>query len=363
MAKIDSIYIHIPFCKSICSYCDFCKVLYKKEWVDLYLQKLKEEIIDRYMGNDIKTIYIGGGTPSALSLNEIEYLLQLTNLFKKDKLVEFTFECNIEDINEDLLLILKKYRVNRLSIGIQSFNNDNLKILKRTSNYQDVIKKVKLMRHLNFNNINLDLMYALPNEPLNILKKDLKLLLNLKPEHISCYSLILEDHTYLKYQKIEIISEDLDLKMYEYIRHKLKRNGYHHYEISNFAKKGYESIHNLTYWKNNEYYGFGCGASGYIDSIRYENTKNLSSYLKGNYNGKEELLSEKSTREYELMLGLRKTDGISLQEFYNKYHINMQDVFPIKPLIKNKDLIYKNGNIMINHKKLYIMNEILLKLI
>ena len=363
MVKRDSVYIHIPFCKSICSYCDFCKVLYKKEWVLLYLKRLEEEIKDRYLGNEIKTIYIGGGTPSTLSLDEIDYLLKTTTLFNIDNLKEFTFECNIEDITKDLLLILKKYCVNRLSIGIESFNTNKLKIMHRTNNYNDVLNKINLIRELGFENINLDLMYALPNETLKDLKKDLKLILSLKPEHISTYSLILEDNTYLKYKNINPIDEELDLEMYNYICRKLKRAGYNHYEVSNFSKLGFKSVHNLTYWNNYEYYGFGCGASGYIDGVRYDNTRNLSKYLNGIINSKEEILSKQSIMEYELMLGLRKTNGINLKDFYDKYHVNIQNVFPIKPLLKNKELILKKGNIMINPKKMYVMNEILLKLI
>ena len=363
MQSVTSIYIHIPFCKSICSYCDFCKVLYNEEWVKLYLQKLKEEIKDRYMGENIKTIYIGGGTPSCLSYVYLDYLLKLTDLFKKDSLIEFTFECNIEDINEELLDLLKKYHVNRLSIGIESFDKNNLEFMKRTNDYKDVYNKIKLIRNKGFNNINLDLIYALPNETLNVLKKDINKILKLKPEHISTYSLIIEDNTYLSYKKINSINEDLDLQMYEYICKKLKHHKYNHYEISNFCLDGRESIHNLCYWNNEEYYGFGCGASGYIDGIRYDNTKNLSEYLKGIINSKNEIIDVNTKREYELMLGLRKINGINLKAFYDKYHVNMQDIFPIKPLLKNGDLIYKNGNIMINPKKIYLMNEILLKLI
>ena len=159
-----SVYIHIPFCKNICTYCDFCKVLYNKDWAVNYLKALKSEIEDRYMGEDVKTIYIGGGTPSSLSLKEIEYLLLLTNLFNKNNLEEFTFECNIEDVNEELLQLLKKYHVNRLSIGIESFDKDNLLFMNRNCNYEDAQKKVELARSLGFNNINLDLIYALPNE-------------------------------------------------------------------------------------------------------------------------------------------------------------------------------------------------------
>ena len=358
-----SIYIHIPFCKSICTYCDFCKVLYKKEWINTYLEKLEDEIKDRYLGENVKTIYIGGGTPSALSLDEIEKLLGLTKYFKIDKLQEFTFECNIEDINEELLILLKKYNVNRLSIGIESFNEDNLILMKRNTNYKDTVNKMKLIRSMGFNNVNLDLIYALPGEDLKILKKDLKLLLSLNPEHISTYSLMIEDNTFLNYKNTKNIDEALDAEMYEYICKKLDHSGFNHYEVSNFAKRGFESIHNLTYWNNLEYYGFGCGASGYISGVRYDNTRSLTKYLNGEVNSSDILISNKAKMEYELILGLRKTSGINLKEFYNKYHVNMQDVFPIKPLIKNGDLVLKNGNVYINPHKLYVMNEILLKLV
>ncbi len=358
-----SVYIHIPFCKSICTYCDFCKVLYNKEWAVAYLKQLKNEINDRYMGEEVKTIYIGGGTPSCLSLKEIEFLLKLTDLFKKDKLEEFTFECNIEDINAELLAILKKYNVNRLSVGIESFDEENLLLMKRSNNYEDTLKKIELIRKMGFNNLNLDLIYALPGEKMSILKKDIKLLLKLNPEHISTYSLMIEDNTYLSYKKVNTINEDDDAKMYEYIVSKLSSKGYNHYEISNFSKKGYESKHNLVYWNNEEYYGFGCGASGYISGVRYNNTRSLTSYIKGNINSSEEIISKRGKMEYEVILGLRKIKGINLEEFKTKYQTSMEDEFPIKPLLKNKELILKNGNIMINPKKLYIMNEILLKLV
>ncbi len=361
--KDCSVYIHIPFCKSICTYCDFSKVLYNEDWVSLYLQALKKEIEDRYMGESIKTIYIGGGTPSALSIKEIEYLLLLTNLFDKSNLKEFTFECNIEDINKDLLEVLRKYHVNRLSIGVESFDEDNLLLMKRNNTYKDTKEKIKLVREYGFNNINLDLIYALPNESLNILKKDIKLLLSLNPEHISTYSLMIQDNTFLSYKKTRSIDEDIDAEMYEYICKKLTKEGYNHYEVSNFSKDGFESKHNLVYWNNEEYYGFGCGASGYIAGVRYDNTRSLTNYIKGEINSTDNLISKEDEMEYEVILGLRKTKGINLKAFYNKFHINMQDVFPIKPLIKSGELIYKDGYVSINPKKLYVMNEILIKLV
>ena len=362
-SEVSSVYIHIPFCKSICTYCDFCKVLYNKEWAVNYLKSLTKEIEDRYIGESIKTIYIGGGTPSSLSLKEIEYLLILTNKFDKTNLEEFTFECNIEDITEDLLDLLRKYNVNRLSIGIESFNEENNLLMKRKTEYNDTKKKIELIRSKGFNNINLDLIYALPGEKLSILKKDLKLLLSLEPEHISTYSLMIEDNTFLSYKKINSIDEELDNEMYEYICKKLTKSGYNHYEVSNFSKIGFESKHNLVYWNNEEYYGFGCGASGYVDGVRYDNTRSLSEYIKGNYISSDTLISKETKMEYEVMLGLRKMKGINVKEFYQKYNVNIQDVFPIKPLLQSKELIYKDDYVFINPKYIYVMNEILVKLV
>ncbi len=363
MTSSPGVYIHIPFCRHICSYCDFCKVLYNSSWAKAYLQKLKEEIKENYMGEEVKTIYIGGGTPSVLSLEEIEYLLNLTNLFLKNNLQEFTFECNIEDITEELLILLKKYGVNRLSIGIESFDLDNQKLLQRVSVYDDAKSKIALARSLGFNNINLDLIYAIPHEKMRTLKNDLKDFLSLKVEHISTYSLMIEDNTYLSYKKVHHIPEELDEEMYFYIEHILEKYGYEHYEVSNFALPGYASMHNLGYWNNSEYYGFGCGASGYISGVRYDNTRSLSNYLKGDIRLNKEILSKDDIMEYELILGLRKLEGINIKEFYNKYGINIQDKFKIKPLLKTKELLYEDGQLKINPDYIYVMNEILVKLV
>ena len=356
-------YIHIPFCKSICTYCDFSKMLYNETLVKRYLKALEEEIDDRYNDEEIETLYIGGGTPSALKVEELNKLFNIIKKIRLNNLKEFTFECNINDINEELLNILVNNKVNRLSIGVESFNPEKLKFMERTSNYDDIKNKIEMIKNYGINNINIDLIYGIPGETLKVLKKDIKLILKLKPTHISTYSLILEKNTKLDINNTKSIDEELELEMYNYIRKKLKNKKYNHYEISNFALNGYESIHNLTYWNNEEYYGFGLGAHGYIDGIRYENTKNIDKYIDNIFVSREEILSIKEKQENELILGLRKIKGIKLENFYDKYGKNMQDVFPIKALIKNKDLIYKNGYIYINPEKMYIMNEILLKLI
>lgn len=360
---MKSAYIHIPFCKSICSYCDFCKMNYQKEWIEVYLDVLKEEIEEKYSDEYLDTIYIGGGTPSCLSKEELNKLFDIIKIFNLNEEYEFTFECNVNDITEELLNILKENQVNRLSIGVESFNNNNLKLIERKHTFEDALTKINLVKNYGFNNINVDLIYALPEETLSTVKKDINQLLKLDIPHISTYSLIIEEHTKLKIKGIKEIDQDLDAKMYEYIVKKLTNNNYNHYEISNFAKKGYESRHNLTYWNNEYYYGFGLGAHGYVHGVRYENTRSFHDYLNGNYILEENILSKQQIMENELMLGLRKTKGINLNEFFNKYDINLQDVFDIKPLLKTKYLIYKNGNIFVNPSKLYVMNEILLKLI
>lgn len=360
---MEAVYIHIPFCKHICAYCDFPKVLHIDSFVEDYLDSLKQEIEENYEGERIKSLYIGGGTPSCMTKKERVRLFRILSIFNLTPDCEYTFEMNPGDIDEDLLDDIVQGGVNRVSIGIESFAPDKQKLLEREAEYKDIEYKLDLIRKRGIENINLDLMYAVPGEKLNILKQDLKKLINLKPTHISTYSLILENHTKLKNSDVEYISEDLDRKMYDTICEKLTKCGYTHYEVSNFALKGFESRHNLNYWNNAEYYGFGLGASGYKEAFRYTNTKNLHEYIAGNFRQESLLMSYKDQMDNELMLGLRKLNGINVDDFYNKYGENIQDIYPVKELIKSGDLIYKKGQLYIPTNKIYVMNEILIKLI
>lgn len=357
-------YIHIPFCKSICTYCDFCKVFYNSNFVSKYLKALEEEIISQYNNEVLDSIYIGGGTPSSLTLDELNYLFIILKIFKRSRHCEITFECNIEDINEEKLYLLKENGVNRLSIGIESFNKKNLQIMRRQTDFKDTKEKIKLCRRLGFNNINVDLIYALPKESMFTLKLDIHKLLKLGIEHISTYSLILEKNTVLYNQKTKPIKEELDAKMYNYIVKTLTKNGYFHYELSNFAKEGYESVHNKTYWYNEEYYGFGCGASGYIGNIRYENTRSIISYINGKFTLNRNLLSRQEEMDNEIMLGLRLTNGLDTQKFWQKYQITVAEAYPnIKNLLQAGLLIKEGNYLKIPAKYLYIMNSIIIKII
>ena len=353
-----SIYIHVPFCKTICSYCDFCKFYYNEKWVDNYLIALEKEIKEKYKNESIATIYIGGGTPTSLNIKQLEKLLQLTKLFNFEK-IEFTVETNV-DLSLDKIKLLKQYGVNRISIGVQTVNQKHLKFLNRNHTKEEVIDLVNLLKQYDFN-INIDLMYGIPNQTLKELEEDLDFILSLDVNHISTYSLIIEPHTKIYIDNVANIDEDLDYQMYQLINKKLKN--YVHYEISNFAKDDYYSKHNLVYWNNLEYYGFGIGASGYIDGVRYDNTRSYQNYLNGNYLFESHKLSKKEKIENEFILGFRKLEGINILEFKAKYDMNVLDIGIVKKLLKEGKLSVDNGYLKINPKYIYISNTILVNFI
>jgi len=328
-----------------------------------YLNALASEIKSRYQGEKIKTLYIGGGTPSSLSSKHLNYLFDIVKLLDLEFLKEFTFECNLNDINEELLDILKNNNVNRLSIGIESFNEKKLKFMNRSHTFKEAKEKIELCRLKGFNNINVDLIYALPKESIAMLKSDLKQVLKLNVEHISTYSLIVEDNTMIGINNIIPIDEETDEEMYNTIINMLTKKNYKHYEISNFAKEGFESLHNINYWLNNNYYGFGLSSHGYIGNIRYENTKNITKYNNLEFVKEEKLISTSDDMDNTIMLGFRLLKGINLQNFYDRYNINLQEQYNIKELLDNKMLLYKDGYLKINPKYLYVMNEILIKIL
>ncbi len=354
-------YIHIPFCNHICSYCDFCKMFYNKKIVNNYLDHLEKEIKSIYKNEILDTIYIGGGTPTCLSIKELDKLFSVINKLNMNKDIEYTIECNFDSITEEKLKLFKKYGVNRLSFGLESTIKSNLDILDRNINKSKVIDNIKLCRKLGFNNINIDLMYAIAGEDIKDLEKDLDFILSLDVEHISTYSLIIEKHTKLYINNTKYISEDLDYDMYKLICKKLAN--YNHYEISNFAKDGYYSRHNMCYWNNKNYYGFGLGASSYILNKRINNTRSINKYLEDNYILDYENLDISDIMDYEMILGLRLVSGVNKKLFYYKYKKDIYEVFNIKELI-DKDLLIDNGeNIYIPLDKLYISNEILINFI
>lgn len=351
----EAVYIHIPFCRQICSYCDFCKVIKHDKWINDYLNALELEINKYYQGELIKTLYIGGGTPSSLSILELERLFKILSVFKLDNNCEITFECNCEDLNLELFEFLKD-KINRLSIGVQTFDNELIKLLDRKSADIDNIYLAKKY----FDNINIDLMYGF-NVSNDVLKNDILKILELDIPHISTYNLILEEHTKLYISGYKPCNDDDSCETF--INDILVKNGYNHYEISNYAKERYESKHNLTYWNNGHYYGFGLGASGYIDNIRYENTHNLSKYISGENIRDEYTLDLNETLQNEFILGFRKIKGINKTEFKEKYGFDILDILVVRKLLDEGKLILEDSNVFINPKYLYLSNEILVNFI
>ena len=356
---ITSIYIHIPFCSNICTYCDFCKIYYNEEIASMYLDSLEKEIKDNYHSEKLKTLYIGGGTPSSLSINNLKKLMKIIKLFKFYDNYEFTVEVNPESIDEEKLLLFKENGVNRISMGIESTNNIYLKYLGRCHSFDLVKEKIELIKKIGIKNINVDLIYAIPKQTINDLKNDLDNIISLDITHISTYSLEIHDNTVLGIKKEKNINDDLDRDMYEYICRYLKNNGYNHYEISNFSKENYESKHNLVYWHNEKYYGFGLGASGFIDNLRYTNTRSIKDYINGKRVVYKEYLNEKDLISYELILGFRLIKGINKKIFKEKYNKELIDMYNIRDLINKGILIKDNDYIKIKEDYLYIENNIL----
>lgn len=356
-----SIYIHIPFCNSICTYCDFCKIFYNKKYINDYLNNLEQEIKVRYKSEIVNTIFIGGGTPSSLDDEELIRLMNIIEIFKLNDNYEFTVECNIESITENKLKIMKKYGVNRISIGVESFDNSIIKLLGRNHTKKDVYNKMEIVKRY-FSNINIDLIYAAYDD-INILKSDIDCFLKLDIPHISTYSLIIEDNTMLKIIGMKNIDEDIDYEMYKYIEDALEKNNYIHYEISNYAKNGYQSKHNLVYWNNEEYYGFGLSSTSYINNERITNTKNLRKYLNGEYLDTSVYEDKDIRMENEIMLGLRKLDGINLDRFKDKFNVSLEDIYNIDNLVRNGYLIRDNNCIKIDKKYMYISNEIIVRIL
>ena len=356
------IYIHIPFCDCICSYCDFCKILYNNKYINNYLDNLEKEIRNRYKNELIKSLYIGGGTPSSLSYQELERLFNIIKIFKLDSNYEFTIECNVNNLDINKIKLFKDNGVNRVSLGVQSFNKEILTILNRSHTYKEVYNVINNLKNNNINNINIDLIYGV-NDNIDIVKKDIDYFLSLDIPHISCYSLIIEDNTLLKINNYQNIDEDIEYEMYKYIENKLTSNGYIHYEISNYAKEGYQSTHNINYWDNGSYYGFGLGSVSYIDNYRISNTKNISKYNKGIYISNREYEDINTNMSNDMILGLRKIKGVSISKFYNKYKKDIREVFDIDDLINNKILIIDNDNMYIDSKYIYLSNQVLIRFI
>ena len=333
--KPTSAYVHIPFCTQICYYCDFSKVFIKNQPVDSYLEHLIEEY-DSYDIKKLRTLYIGGGTPTALSAPQLAFLLErLTDKLDLSYLEELTIEANPGDLDQEKIAVLKDSPVNRVSLGVQTFNDRMLKQIGRSHSERDIYENIANLKKAGFDNISIDLIYALPKQTMEDVKINVAKAIALDIPHMSLYSLILENHTVfmnrMRRGKLPLPKEDLEAEMFDYIISELEKAGFDHYEISNFSKPGFESRHNLMYWDNAEYYGIGAGASGYVDGVRYKNHGPIRHYLQaveaGNARVQEEVLTLKEKMEEEMFLGLRKKSGVSKKRFEEKFGLSFEDQY------------------------------------
>ncbi|MEN1969347.1 radical SAM family heme chaperone HemW [Lentibacillus sp. N15] len=358
-ASIQSVYIHIPFCQQICHYCDFTKFFYNENQANQYLEALANEINVQVPGkhNPVKTIFIGGGTPTALNLQQLRKLLGLVNeKFDVANCEEFTIEANPGDFDTEKIKLLRDYGVQRVSLGVQVFDDNMLVEIGRLHKVSDVYQTIDLLHQHGFANISIDLIYALPTQTLEDFRHTLDEAVQFQLPHYSTYALQIEPKTvfYQRYHKGKLHRppQETEVAMYELLRQTMQQNGLVQYEISNFAKPGFESQHNLTYWNNNYYYGFGAGAHGYLPGKRTGNIRPLPAYVKqALLDGKPILNTEtigiKEQIEEEMFLGLRKLAGVSKQIFQEKFGFPLDTLYQSEmTLLKQKGWLHDDGYVV-----------------
>lgn len=372
MDKI-SLYIHIPFCAQKCLYCDFPSFARKDHLRKAYIEALNKEIIslrEKHNNLEINTIFIGGGTPSVLESDELECLLKEVAKLNMAKDIEYSMECNPGNLTEEKLEVMKKYGVNRISMGLQAKQDNLLKGLGRIHNYKTFKENFLLAKKVGFNNINVDLMFGLPNQRLNEWEETLREIISLEPAHISAYSLIIEEGTafYNLYEndKLKLPTEEEERKMYHLAKKILEENGFNQYEISNYAKEGKECRHNLVYWNMDNWIGVGSASASYMDGKRIKNISSVEEYINSiNEKGEaiEEIInnSKNDNMEEFMFMGLRKINGIDENEFKNRFSMNINNVYGeiLNKYIGEGLLIRESGRIFLSEKGIEISNIIM----
>lgn len=355
--KMHGLYVHIPFCEHICVYCDFCKRVPRPNMIVNYLNTLKTEYLKLNKTN-YQTIYIGGGTPSMLNISELTMLFEM---LKDNNPLEYTIEINPESYTHEKGLLLKQFKVNRVSLGVQTFNEEILASLNRKHKNEDVYFVINDLISLGITNISLDLMFALPNQTMADVENDLKIISNLPIKHLSYYSLILEEKTilYQKYLKNEFSLNELETDMYLYIIEELKRQGFNHYEVSNFSiDKKYESLHNKLYWNLSLYDAIGTGAHGFNGKERYYYDCNIESFIKKPTIHYQKQSNDVLLGDY-MIFSLRLMEGVNLIEVKKRFNIDPLKYFKeLEKFILEGFLEIENNYLKTTKKGLLFLNQI-----
>lgn len=376
MRRKLELYIHIPFCVKKCAYCDFLSGPASRERIEEYIQALKKEIESyRKFAEDyeVSTVFFGGGTPSLLSSEQMEMIMgAIKHIFLLQENAEITMEANPGTVTEERLKAYKKAEINRLSFGLQSAKNEELTILGRIHTFEEFLESYEIARKAGFSNINVDLITAIPKQTLESWEETLTTIIELEPEHISAYSLIVEEGTPFaelygedgKWEEM-LPDEEEERNMYRKTEEMLQRAGYHRYEISNYAKRGYECRHNLGYWDRTEYLGLGLGASSFLNQTRFHNTEDMERYLKNakeheNIHEEIEHLKVQEQMEEFIFLGLRKMKGIAETEFAEAFGTDIWECYGknIRRVIQNGLLEQENGYLRLTKKGIDVSNYV-----
>jgi len=370
---VKAAYLHIPFCEHICHYCDFNKVFLKGQPVDDYLAAMEQEIelaLKMDPVEKLDTIFVGGGTPTSLNERQLARFCGIIRQhFPAGPNLEFTFEANPGDLSQEKLQILKDAGVNRISLGVQTFNDELLKKIGRVHRAKDVFRTIEIAKKTGFDNISVDLIFSLPTQTIADFKDSLEKAFSLEIPHFSAYSLIIEPKTVfynlMRKGQLQTPGEDIEAQMYELVMEEMEKHGFHQYEISNFSRPGFESRHNVTYWNNEYYYGFGAGAHGYVNGYRRSNIGPVNKYIETVKQGSLPILEEHQvTRaeqmEEEMFLGLRKTKGISISRFQEKFSENPLQLFhnEIDELIRKQWIEVNEDNIYLTKTGRLLGNEV-----
>lgn len=368
--KDISLYIHIPFCKSKCLYCDFLSYSGKEVYIDDYIKALINEIVAFKTDKQVKSVFIGGGTPSVIDSRYIEVIMN--TVFKNYSVAddaEITIEANPGTVDFNGLKTYRLSGINRISFGLQAWQDRLLNVIGRIHSSADFVAGFEVARRAGFDNINCDLMFSLPYQSAEDFFETVRNVTDMQPEHISAYSLIVEEGTPLcnMYEKgaLPEIDEDEDRRMYWGAVEMLAERGYEQYEISNFAKDGRQCRHNLVYWRRGDYKGFGLGAASLIDEVRLKNTENLSEYIGGMCVTEREVLTVADRQEEFMFLGLRCNSGISEEDFYRKFNAAVDDVYAeeIKKLVSDGLISRKNGRICLTKRGFDLANMVFVEFI
>ncbi len=361
MSDPRSLYLHVPFCRTICGYCDFCHTVYSDTACEKWLEALKKELNSRNISRHLKTIYIGGGTPVCLSERYLEQLLALLDPYAED-VTEYTAEINPEVMTEDKVRILKSHGVNRISIGYQTDDEALLKLMNRHHNAKDTADCMELFRRNGISNISLDLMYSLPGQTMESLQNSVRSAVLMDPDHLSLYSLQIEENTLFAKKGYESLDEDTEADMYEWICSTLPQYGYEQYEVSNFARDSKESEHNKAYWHYEDFYGVSCGASGKQGNTRYDKTRSLKEYCENPLAQDTIYLSREDMMFEMIMMNLRLKSGLDPALFKNRFGTDIADIYgkQIDSLI-GKGLVSFNGNLKCTEYGFHILNSVLVE--